>query len=131
MAVVSISLPDGLLDRADAFAEERGYAGRSELFRAALREFLDREDDVDREGDRSATVTVSYPDGAERTVSEIRHRYSDVVEAMMHGHSQEACVEVFMLHGDGERVQGFTDALRGLRDVRLAKRVFTDRPGQA
>lgn len=129
MAVVSISMPDALLEEADAFAKARGYAGRSELFRAALRGFLERESEVDLSGERSATMTVAYPDGAERRVSDVRHRYSDVVQAMMHGHSDSgACVEVFMLHGAGERVAAFADALRGMREVRLAKRVFTD-PG--
>jgi len=33
MAVVSVSMPDELLERLDQFAEEHGYTGRSEVVR--------------------------------------------------------------------------------------------------
>ena len=33
MTVVSVSMPDSLLDRLDEFADEHGYTGRSEVVR--------------------------------------------------------------------------------------------------
>jgi CopG family nickel-responsive transcriptional regulator len=125
MAVVSISLPERLLDRVDAFIEERGYAGRSELFRTAARELLNEE--IDREDQRrSATLTVVYPDEVQEDIGRVRHRFGDIVTSMMHGHTEHHCTEMFMLDGPGERIREFLDALRGVREIRLADVVFTD-----
>lgn len=129
MAVVSISLPEPLLDEADAFLERRGFAGRSELFRAALRDFLHREADLEATGERSATMTLLYPDGYERKVAEIRHAYTDIVRSMMHGHTEDYCVEVFVLHGEAGRIRAFADALRAERDTQLVQTTYTDVAG--
>lgn len=125
MAVVSVSLPDALVEQADAFILERGYAGRSELVRAALRDFLAHEAPA-AAGPRSATLTLLYPEGHERKVGEIRHDYSDIVRSMMHGHAKGFCVEVFVLEGAGRRIQQFGDALRAAKETRLVQTVYTD-----
>lgn len=130
MAVISISLPDTLLREADRFLDARGYAGRSELARAALRDFLAREAGPAAGGERSATVTVQYPDTYGRKISDIRHEFADVVQSMMHGHTETACVEVFLVHGDAARVRAFGDALRAARETQLVQLVYTD-AGQA
>ena len=141
MAVVSVSLPDSLVEQADAFIKDRGYAGRSELVRAALRDFLAHEA-APAAGQRSATLTLLYPEGHERKVGEIRHDHSDIVRSMMHGHvpprgetrrgahdaasAKGYCVEVFVLEGPGRRIQQFADALRGAKETRLVQTVYTD-----
>ena len=40
MTVVSVSMPDELLDRIDEFADGHGYTGRSEVVREAARNLL-------------------------------------------------------------------------------------------
>lgn len=125
MAVVSISLPERLLERVDGFIEERGYAGRSELFRTAARDLLN--EDIEPTSDqRSATLTVVYPDEVQQDIGQVRHRFGDIVSSMMHGHTEHHCTEMFMLDGPGERIREFLDALRGVREVRLADVTFTD-----
>lgn len=129
MAVVSVSLPDSLLEQADAFIHDRDYAGRSDLVRAALRDFLAQQVAPVGAGTRSATLTLLYPDGYERKVSDIRHGYGDVVRSMMHGHTKGHCVEVFVLEGPGKRIQQFADALRGAKDTKLVQAIYTDAAG--
>jgi CopG family nickel-responsive transcriptional regulator len=131
MAVVSISLPDALLVRADRLIESRGFGGRSELLRACVRDFLVAHAAEEAKGVRQATVTLVYPHGLERHFTRIRHDFSDVVRSMMHGHAGDACVEVFVLEGDAARVRGFADALRGARDALQVALVFTDAWGEA
>lgn len=140
MAVVSVSLPDSLVEQADAFIGERGYAGRSELVRAALRDFLAHEATPAAGAARSATLTLLYPEGHERKVGEIRHDFTDIVRSMMHGHigahghgahdkHHGFCVEVFVLEGSGRRIQQFGDALRAAKETRLVQTVYTDATG--
>lgn len=125
VAVVSVSLPDSLVEQADAFIHDRGYAGRSELVRAALRDFLAHEAGATT-GQRSATLTLLYPEGHERKVGEIRHGFTDIVRSMMHGHAKGSCVEVFVLEGPAKRIQQFGDALRASKETRLVQTVYTD-----
>ncbi len=129
VAVISISLPDALLEQADALLSARGYAGRSELVRAALRDFLAAESRPLDDRLASATVTLLYPHGSERKVADVRHGFTDVVHSMMHGHAETACVELFLLQGEPARVRAFVDALRGLKEALLVQAVPTGPPG--
>src|SRR5687767_4526275 len=100
VTVVSVSLPVTLLKGVDKLSEKRSYAGRSEVVRAALRDFLHRElQEPARSGDRTATMTLVYPKGHERRVGEIRHEFGDVVRSLTHSDSDANCVEVFLLEG--------------------------------
>lgn len=129
MAVVSISLPEPLLDQADRCIQARGFTGRSELLRAALRDFLTAEEARGgRTGLTSATVTLLYPHGAERRIGELRHDFTDVVQSMMHGHAEGACVELFLCKGQAERIGAFTSALRAAKETILVQEVYTDLP---
>lgn len=126
MAVISISLPDPLLESADRLIEKGGYSGRSELVRASLRDFIAANGAQSRTGRRTATVTLVYPEGCERVFSKLRHTFSDVLRTMMHGHAEDSCMEVFVLEGPGERIQEFADGLRGARDALQVALVYTD-----
>lgn len=127
MPIFSASVPDEVLEEMDAFIERRGYAGRSDLVRSALRDFLAREREASGgSARRTATLTLLYPDGFERKIGEIRHDYGDIVRSMMHGHAGGSCVELFLLEGPAHRIQEFADALRGAKETRLVDVVHTD-----
>jgi len=127
MAIVSVSLPDALLKQVDTLAKAKAYAGRSEVTRAALRDFVAEQlQNPDRDGERHATLTLVYPEGFERRVGEIRHEFVEVVKSMMHSDTGVDCIEIFFLEGRGDRIRQFTDKLRGFRESKLVKLVFTD-----
>lgn len=129
MAVVSVSLPDAMVEQVDHVIGEGGFTGRSEVVRAALRDFLHAHDEeAARRANarRSATLTVVYEEGAEREVSEIRHRYGRVVASMMHSHAGAQCVELYFLAGAGNEVRQFADRLRAARPVLQVHLAFTD-----
>lgn len=127
MTIVSVSLPDALVAEADRFIAERGLAGRSDLTRAALRDFLAREATAPATGaPLSATLTLLYPEGYERKVADIRHEFTDIVRSVMHGHAGEGCVELFMLEGPPRRIQQFADVLRSAKETRLVHVVYMD-----
>src|SRR5438552_16845391 len=86
MSVVSVSLPPELVAQADAAIASQEYGGRSELVRAALRDFLSRIADHATERRRTATLTLLYPDGSERRIADIRHDHTDVVRSMGPAH---------------------------------------------
>lgn len=131
MTIISASLPEPLVEQMDALITARGFAGRSELLRAALRDFVNREtlaaaaSDAGR-GTRSATLTLLYPEGSEKRVADVRHEYTEIVKSMMHAHTETHCVEVFILQGNATRIRDFADRLRTHRDAQLVQITYTD-----
>lgn len=131
MGIISVSLPDVLLEQVDAFIDARGYAGRSEVVRAALRDFLTREAGSDGdERERSATLTLLYPEGYEKKIGEVRHEFTDIVQSLVHSHTEASCVEVFLLRGPSRRIRQFSDSLRALRETEMVSATYTDPPGK-
>lgn len=127
ISVVSVSLPASLLKQSDALMQRRGFSGRSELVRAALRDFVAKESqEPQREGPRSATMTLVYPKGQERRIAEIRHDFSDISKSTVHSDATDSCVEIFLLQGPGARIRAFADRLRAYREVRLVQAIYTD-----
>jgi len=127
MAIVSVSLPDALLKQVDQLTKAKAYAGRSEIVRASLRDFIaEQMQDPKRAGQRYATLTLVYPQGQERRIGEIRHQFGEVVQSLMHGDGGGECVEIFLVRGTGSLIQEFADRLRAFRATKLVKLVYTD-----
>ncbi|MFB6280748.1 MAG: CopG family ribbon-helix-helix protein [Haloferacaceae archaeon] len=122
MAVVSVSMPEELLDRIDAFADEHGYTGRSEVVREAARNLLGEFEDRRLEDrDLMAVVTVVF-DYATTTVEErmmrLRHDNESLVAANFHSHvGSHYCMELFVLEGRLEDISAFVGKVRATRDT--------------
>ncbi len=118
MSVVSISAPQDLIHHVDDVAGREGYSGRSELVRAALREFLQTlDDEAARDGAHSATITLAYDEEATDRVARVKHAFADITTSMLHSHTDEGCLEVLIVEGDGDAVRRLANGLRGVRGV--------------
>ena len=59
MSIMSVSLPDSLVQQMDGLTKERGFAGRSDFVRAAIRDFVQQLMlDQTKRGKHSATITL-------------------------------------------------------------------------
>lgn len=122
MAVVSISMPDELLDRVDEFADEHGYTGRSEVFREAARNLLGEfEDRKLEEHDLMGVVTVLFnyqSSTVEERMIHLRHEYEGLVASNVHNHvGDHYCMELFILEGDLETISTFVGKIRATQDT--------------
>ena len=122
MAVVSVSMPDELLERLDVFAEDHGYTGRSEVVREAARNLLGEFEDTRLE-DRPlmAVVTVLF-DYETTTVEErmmhLRHEHDELVASNFHSHvGDHYCTELFVLEGTLPEISTFVGKIRATQDV--------------
>ena len=99
MVVVSVTLPEDLLERFDEFMKTRGYYSRSEAFRDAIRGLIAEADltKIDS-GDVVTTIMVTCEyarKDVDLRLSEVRHEYDDVVVENMHRHILDRyCFEV-------------------------------------
>ncbi|MHB8632851.1 MAG: CopG family ribbon-helix-helix protein [Thermoplasmatota archaeon] len=116
MDIISISLPADLLSEMDRLIKSNGYKGRSELVRTALRQMTQ---EYEPPGPHiHGSITVSYAEGKEGRVSEVRHEFHDVVLSLMHTHCEDdLCMDVLIVGGKAERVLALAETLRRMRDI--------------
>ena len=123
MSVVSVSLNDTLLEDIDDFMDEEGFSGRSEVMRTAVRALLrDRKDIAELEGTVDAVVIVTHEDEDSGEIDDIQHDYQETITTQLHNHMDEhKCIEVFMLHGDAEKVKELYNSFQASDKVEQAK----------
>ena len=122
MTVVSVSMPEELLERIDEFAEKHGYTGRSEVIREASRnllgEFQDRELD-DRPLMGVVTVLFNYDTlSVEERMMRLRHEHEENVTSNFHSHvGDNYCMELFILEGSLAEISEFVGKIRATKDT--------------
>ena len=124
MTIVSLSLPDQMIKNMDQIQKSRGFAGRSELVRAAIRLMLEDTKEKDSMAGRiSAVVTVTHSQEDEEPITRLKHEFQDIVKTHIHSRiNHENCIELFLLEGDGKKVASMTKSFQkeeNLKSVRL------------
>ncbi|AGB36142.1 putative transcriptional regulator with CopG/Arc/MetJ DNA-binding domain and metal-binding domain [Natronococcus occultus SP4] len=113
MPVVSVSMPEELLERLDAHASAHEYTGRSEVVRESTRALLEAfTDDRVEDGALAGTVDVRYDVGTpsvERRVAALRHEFDEAVAATDHSHVGDYCPDLFVLEADRETISSVVD----------------------
>jgi CopG family nickel-responsive transcriptional regulator len=122
MTVVSVSMPEELLARIDAFAADHGYTGRSEVVREAARDLLGEFEDARLEGrELMAVVTVLFDyetTSVEERMIRLRHEHEALVASNFHSHvGDHHCMELFILDGSLEAISTFVGKVRATRDT--------------
>ena len=122
MTVVSVSMPEELLERTDTFAEEHGYTGRSEVIREASRNLLGEfEDKRLEERELIGVVTVLFDfetTAVEERMMHLRHQHEHLVASNFHSHvGDRYCMELFVLEGSLEDISAFVGQIRATKDT--------------
>ena len=122
MTVVSVSMPEELIERIDTFADDHGYTGRSEVIREAGRNLLGEFEDArleDRELMAVVTVLFDYETtSVEERMMHLRHEHDDLVASNFHSHvGNHYCMEIFILDGDLEDISTFVGKIRATQDT--------------
>ena len=122
MTVVSVSMPENLLERIDTFADDHGYTGRSEVVREAARNLLGEFEDArleERELMGVVTVLFDYETtNVEERMMHLRHEHDELVASNFHSHvGNRYCMELFMLDGSLEGISTFVGKIRATQDT--------------
>ncbi len=107
MVIVSISLNDKILEEIDKIQCEYGYSGRSEVIRAGARLLIAENKEKEKlSGIINSILIMVHDHDAESLVSEIKHKYEDIMKTQIHSHLHiNKCLEIFILEGDAKRIK--------------------------
>ncbi|MCZ2808882.1 MAG: CopG family ribbon-helix-helix protein [Candidatus Bathyarchaeota archaeon] len=115
MTVISVSVPEKLLERVENSIREQGFANRSEIVRQALRTFIMESRSLrELEGEIAASITIIYKRGVKKgQISEIQHSFGDIISTFLHAHIEEDyCLEVIVVKGEADTIRKLVDAFR-------------------
>jgi CopG family nickel-responsive transcriptional regulator len=124
MSIISVSLPNELLEELNAILGEEKLATRSEVLRQAVRSYIAEYKELSKlEGYVTATVTVLYEKKEKNEeLLKLQHEFSDMITAYLHSHlTEENCLEVLVVKGPSERLRGLIDGLKANKPVKLMK----------
>jgi len=124
MTIISLSIPDSLVEQIDQTMKEKGFVSRSEIARQALRLYLTEDLKIeDVEGEAVATITLIYRETADRRrLLETQHVYGGLVSTFLHTHIHHGfCIEVIILKGEALLIRKFVDRLRQNQEITQIK----------
>jgi CopG family nickel-responsive transcriptional regulator len=90
----------------DQIQKPAGFAGRSELVRAAVRLLMeDTREKNALAGHMNAIVVVTHEESNEASVTRLKHEFEEIVRTHIHNKiSKSNCVELFLLEGEGRTI---------------------------
>jgi CopG family nickel-responsive transcriptional regulator len=119
-----VSIPEDLLKRFDEVVFKRGYVGRSEAIRDAMRLFLSQyEADLGEEGN-IGTISVVYKHKPRvmANLTKMQHGSDAHVISTMHVHlTPSHCLEVATVKGKKEGIQNLANKMGGLTGVEYVR----------
>jgi CopG family nickel-responsive transcriptional regulator len=95
-----------MINEMDQIQKVGGFAGRSELVRAAVRLLIEDSREKDTlSGHLNAIVVVTHDESNEAPVTKLKHEFEEIVRTHIHNKiSHNNCVELFLLEGDGKKI---------------------------
>ncbi|HJJ35700.1 MAG TPA: nickel-responsive transcriptional regulator NikR [Methanocorpusculum sp.] len=123
---IGVSLPENLLKKFDTIIDKRGYSSRSEGIRDAIRSYITYYEWLnDVEGERQGVITMVYDHdhrGLMEAITEIQHENRAIIQSSIHSHlTEERCMEVILVRGDGQKLRGLSERLMSLKGVESVK----------
>ena len=127
MPIVSISLNDEILSEIDKLQKSMGFSGRSEIIRAGIRNLIAEEKQRSiLSGLIHAILMVIHDEESEQIVTGIKHNHEELIGTHLHSKIEgNKCMELFLLHGEADKVDGMTKDLKINRKMEHVKLVIT------
>jgi CopG family nickel-responsive transcriptional regulator len=131
IGIVSVSMPEDLLEEIDDIVEAHDYSGRSEVFREAGRKLVQefREPSLE-DRDLVAIVSALFPydsPAVETKMTELRHTHASAVRSNSHSCicGDQGCVETFIIEGELATVSEFVRDIQATNeDVQVEYSLF-------
>ena len=116
-------MPENLLSEMDELQRNSGFAGRSELVRAAMRLMLEEDrEKAQLAGEVNGLLVVTHDQEREEPVTELKHRFEDIIRTHVHSKTTSSvCVELFLVHGPAKKVVEMSRSFQAEDKMKSAK----------
>ncbi len=123
MTIVSLSINDDLLKEMEAMMKDLGYAGKSELIRAAVRTLIaEKKEHAGITGQVSSILIASHNEEAEEVVTGLKHQFERCINVHLHSKQGSGkCAEVFILKGEASDIKRMLNEFQKNRKIDYAK----------
>jgi len=124
MTIVSISLNDKILKELDSMCTKRGYSGRSEIIRTAIRDMVTNQKEIEEmNGNVDGVLIISNKEKYNEDVSRIRHKYVDLIKIQVHNHmeSVDSCLQIFVINGPADKTRSLINDIKTSKKVEYVK----------
>jgi len=123
MAIISVSMDDETLSELSAIEKSLGFSGRSEAMRAGVRSLVVENRSAEKLSGRiKAVLLLVHDEGADSCANELKHNYDEVVGTQIHSNLRAGkCLEVFILEGRAQKIQGMFKKAQSSRKIEYAK----------
>ena len=115
---ISISFPKFLLKEIDEVVKRKGYSGRSELIRDAVRKYVLESNPLDKNEVVSGIIIVVYNPTKEslERMSKLYFEYNKVIKSLNQAYVTTSCgknakVEIFVVEGNSKDVSKFYEEI--------------------
>lgn len=127
MPIVSISLNDEILSEIDKLQKSMGFSGRSEIIRAGIRNLIAEEKQRSNlSGLIHAILMIIHDEESEQIVTGIKHNHEELIGTHLHSKIEgNKCMELFLLHGEADKVDEMTKDFKTNRKMDHVKLVIT------
>ena len=127
MPIVSISLNDQILSEIDKLQKSMGFSGRSEIIRAGIRNLIAEEKQRSNlSGLIHAILMIIHDEESEQIVTGIKHNHEELIDTHLHSKIEgNKCMELFLLHGEADKVDGMTKDFKTNRKMDHVKLLIT------
>lgn len=122
-----VSVPDDLLDEFDSIVEEKGYIGRSEAIRDAMRLYISKHKEEVEQAGGFASLSIVYEHKPNLMTKLIKHQHDAEAHVIstMHVHlTNTHCFEVLTIQGTPEGIKRLSNNIAGLSGIEYSQ-LFT------
>lgn len=122
-----VSIPENLLNRFDEVVKKKGYIGRSEAIRDAMRLYISQFDWEEQQEGALATFNVVFQHKPKLMSELIKAQHNSKVHVIssVHVHlTHSHCLEVISMEGNRKEIEKLTNTISGLSGVEYS-RLFT------
>lgn len=126
MTIVSISLPEKVLEQTDDLIKDLGFTGRSEILRHAVRSLSEEAAARKKiKGTADAVILVKHEEKHTQEVLEIRHAHQNLIKTHIHTHLENhACLELFILNGEAQAIIKLSEKLQASKKITQVKLII-------
>ena len=108
----------------DKLQKEKCFSGKSEVVRSALRLLISEHNTNSKTSGLVEGLMLVLHSEKGSIVSEIKHKYEDIIKTQLHDHLNGKCTEIFIISGNAKKAVKLKEEFESNRKIDLVKLII-------